>query len=363
MLHAVVMAGGAGTTFWPESRVSKPKQLLSLTGEKPMIAETLSRLRPLIPPERTWVVCAQAQAKGIQEACPELNSKNLIVEPCRRDTAACAGLAALIISSQDPEAVLAMLPADHEITPPQAFQDALETGASIARKSGALVTFGIKPTRPATGYGYIRRGEILEEAKSGRFWAVDRFTEKPNSNLAQEFLADSSYFWNSGIFAWEAKTLLAQIETHLPRLSAGLETLRSCLAEGNLSESLASLYPTLPSISLDYGILEKAENVIVMEASFDWSDLGSWDSLWEEAEKDEKGNAAVLPDGGALIAQNSSGVLAYSSDEQTIALLGVHDLVVVRTPDVVLVAQRDRVEEVKDLVEKMRSQGREDLLE
>ncbi len=362
MLHAVVMAGGSGTRFWPESREGKPKQLLPLTGGKPMIAETLDRLRPLIPPERTWVVCGAAQAEGILEACPDLAEARLIVEPCQRNTAACAGLAALVITAEDPEAILAVLPADQAISPPEAFQDALEAASHAARMPGTLVTFGIPPTRPATGYGYIQRGAECGGFGGAPSWKVNRFTEKPDARTAQAFLEEGSYLWNAGIFLWGAETLLAEIHRHLPGLAAGLESLKPSLAEGNFEEALASLYPTLESISVDYGILEKAEKVVVMEASFDWSDLGSWDSLWEESEKDGDGNAAVLPAGGAIIAEDSSGVLAYSSEAQTIALLGVEDLIVVRTPDVVLVARRDRAEEVKALVERLKAEGGTDLL-
>ena len=362
MLHAVIMAGGSGTRFWPESRGNRPKQLLPVTGRRAMLAETALRLDPLVPFERTWVVTNSLQVQGVRRALPELPVDNLLVEPCARNTAACVALAATVLLEQDPDAVMAVLPADHAVEPAAEFRRALEAGAAPAAERGTFVTFGIPPDHPATGYGYIRRGALLGCEEGLDRYSVRAFKEKPDAATAAAFLASGDYLWNSGIFMWRADTLLDAVEEHIPQLAAGLVPVRDAVGSENFQEVVDDAYQGFPSLAVDIGVMEKVDGVQVLSTPFRWSDVGSWRALYDLAPHDADGNAAVFPAGGLLLAEDARRVLAYSSEEQTIAVLGLDDIVVVRTADAVLVAHRDRAEEVKRFVDTLRAEGREDLL-
>jgi mannose-1-phosphate guanylyltransferase len=360
MLHAVIMAGGSGTRFWPVSRKRQPKQLLPITGAKAMLAETVDRLDGLIPPERTWVVTHALQADGVRKICPGLPADNILIEPCARNTAACIGLAAALIQKKDPSATLAVLPADHLIAPARDFRTSLEAGAEIASEEGVLVTFGVPPTYPATGYGYIQRGESVGDFHGLQAFEVRSFKEKPNETKAEEFLADGNYAWNSGIFVWRADSILNAIERHMPQLRKGLQTIQD--AGDSLAEVIEDIYPTLKSVPVDIGILERADKVRVLETPYHWSDVGSWKALFDESKKDENNNAGVFPDGGQLLAEKSTGILAYSGTPQTIAVLGLDDVVVVHTKDAILVARRDASEDVKKIVDALKENDQQELL-
>lgn len=360
MLHAVVMAGGSGTRFWPESRRNRPKQLLPITGGRAMLAETIARLDPLVPLERTWVVTNAQQVQGVRRVCPRLPVQNILVEPVGRNTAPCVGLAAAVIAQQDPAAVMAVLPADHAISPAAEFQRALRAAVAAADRPGSFVTFGIPPSWPATGYGYIRRAQRAAVHEGLDCFAVAGFTEKPDAARAQSFLDSGDYLWNSGIFVWRTSTILDAIREHMPELHAGLARIVAKCGEPGFQAELDRVYPGLPAVPVDVGIMEKVKGVQVLATPFRWSDVGSWKSLYEEVPRDERGNAAVFPQGGTLLAEDARGVLAYSSEPQIIAVLGVEDVVVVRTSDAVLVAHRDRAEEVKKFVDRLKQGGRED---
>ncbi len=360
MLHAVVMAGGSGTRFWPESRRNRPKQLLPITGGKAMLAETVARLHPLVPTSRIWVVTNAQQAAGVRRVCPELPAANVLIEPVGRNTAPCVGLSAAVIARQDPEAVMAVLPADHAIQPVAEFQRALRAGAAAAEQPGAFVTFGITPTWPATGYGYIRRAARERVIEGLECFRVAGFTEKPDAARAAQFLATGEYLWNSGIFVWRAATVLDAVRAHLPALHAGLQEIMARAGAADFQSAVDRVYPGLPNVAVDVGIMEKVSGVLVLATPFHWSDVGSWKSLYEEVARDARGNAAVFPNGGTLLAEGASGVLAYSSAPQIIAVLGLDDVVVVRTEDAILVARRDRAEDVKKFVEQLKAMGRED---
>ncbi len=362
MQHAVVMAGGSGTRFWPESRRRRPKQLLPITGGRPMLAETVARLDGLVPTERTWVVTNAEQLAGAREACPELPAANLLAEPAARNTAPCIGLAATVIAARDPEAVMAVLPADHLVEPTTEFQRALRAGFEAAATPGRLVTFGIPPTYPATGYGYIRSGAAMGEFEGIPAHRVDAFTEKPDAERAAAMLASGDHLWNSGIFVWRADSILGAIARHMPELAAGLERIRGALDGDDFAAVLDEVYPTLPALPVDVGVMEKADDVVVLATPFHWSDVGSWRSLYDELVEEAGGDVAVFPNGGELVTEDARGVLAYSEEPQTVAVIGLDDVVVVRTPDAILVASRERSEDVKKVVERLRAEGREDLL-
>ncbi|MBT4028950.1 MAG: NTP transferase domain-containing protein [Planctomycetes bacterium] len=362
MLHAVIMAGGSGTRFWPESRGTRPKQLLPIMGSDPMLTETVARLDPLIPAERTWVVTTAPQVEGVRRVCPDLPAENILVEPCARNTSACVGLAAAALHAVDPEATMAVLPADHVIGPKADFQRSLLAGAEAAATPGTFVTFGIKPTYPATGYGYIRRA-----GKSGNFqgidcFAVDQFTEKPDATTALSFVNEGVYFWNAGIFVWTAKTILSAMATHMPELIQGLDRIQAAAGTEAFEATLNEVYPTLPAEPVDIGIMEKVDNVQIMIAPYKWSDVGSWKALYDELAETTGDDVAIFPAGGELLTENAKGTLAYSSSEQTIAVLGLDDVVVVHTKDAILVAHRDKSEDVKAIVNRLRESGRDELL-
>jgi len=362
MLHAVIMAGGSGTRFWPARRTRLPKQLLPITGGLPMLAETVNRLDPLVPPELTWIVTNAEQVEGVHRICPQVPEENILVEPCGRNTAACVGFAATVIRHRDREATMAVLPADHCISPVDAFHRSLRAGEAAAARRDTFVTFGIAPTWPATGYGYIRRAGKVGEYEGVECYAVDSFTEKPDAETAARFLEEGVYFWNSGIFVWQTDTILGAIGTHMPELAAGLQAIHEAVGREDFARVVAEVYPRLPAVAVDVGIMEKVTGVVVLAAPYRWSDVGSWKALYEELPRDEAGNAAVFPAGGMLLAEDARGVLAWSTEPQVVAVLGLDDVVVVRTADALLVARRDRAEEVKRLVERLRDAGRDDVL-
>lgn len=362
MLHAVIMAGGSGTRFWPASRTDRPKQLLPITGEEPMLAQTVARLDPLVPPDRVWVVTNERQAEGVLSACPQLDRSRVLVEPCARNTAPCVGLAAVAVHAADPDAVMAVLPADHLIEPTEEFQRSLRAGVAAAEPGGTFVTFGIPPTYPATGYGYIRRADLAAKHEGLDCFHVDSFTEKPDAETAQRFLDEGLYLWNSGIFLWRADTILEAITNHMPELSDGLQRIAAELGTDAFSSTLASVYPELPSVPVDIGIMEKVDGRMVVSTPYHWSDVGSWKSLYDILSRDSEGNAAVIPGDGILLTEESSGVLAWSDQPQVLAVLGLDDVVVVRTGDAILVASREKAEQVKLFVDQLRDAGREDAL-
>lgn len=353
------MAGGSGTRFWPESRTHRPKQLLPITGGLPMLTETVNRMDPLVPVERIWVVTNAQQVDGVLKACPELKRENVLVEPCARNTAPAVGLAASVIHHQDPEAVMAVLPADHAIRPVEEFQRSLKAGAEAASQAGTYVTFGIPPTYAATGYGYIRRAGEAGEYQGLSCYAVDSFTEKPDAAKAQRFLDEGIYFWNSGIFVWRADTVLNGIAKHMPALAAGLSRIRETWNGPQFQATLEEFYPTFESVPVDIGIMEKVEGVLVLSTPYRWSDVGSWKALYGEVAQDAEGNAQVFPNGGTLLTENAKGILAYSRQNHIIAVLGLDDVVVVHTEDALLVAHREQSEDVKKFVQRLKDSDQE----
>ena len=361
MLHAVIMAGGSGTRFWPESRNHRPKQLLPITGGLPMLAETVNRLHPLVPTERIWVVTNREQLAGVRQVCPHLPQENVLAEPCARNTAACVGLAAAAVHARDSQAIMAVLPADHAIAPIDEFQRSLRAGAEAAARHGTFVTFGIPPSYPATGYGYIRRAGQVGTYQGLEGYAVDSFTEKPNRERAEAFLREGVYFWNSGIFMWRTDTILNAVGTHMPELARGLSQLQKALHTPAFESILDEVYPQLPAVPVDIGIMEKVSGTVVLRTPYRWSDVGSWKALYDEVPHDADGNAAIFPGGGLLLAHDSGGVLAYSRQPRVIAVLGLDDVVVVHTEDAILVAKRERAEEVKKFVDQLKQLGRTEI--
>ena len=349
----VILAGGSGTRFWPLSRLRHPKQLMSVLGGKSMLQRTVERVLPL-KPERIVVITnrLQAQESAAQLAYITELPVEVIAEPVGRNTAPAVGLAARLALS--PETVLAVLPADHVIPDQEEFCAVLRRGA-VAAGEGRLVTLGITPTRPETGYGYI---EVAPGSCGDGPFPVSRFVEKPDLERAQQFLAAGNFYWNSGMFLWRADVILEELNRHLPELSAALADL--VLRDGGVAqEGLEALYAAVKGESIDVGVMEKSDRVTMIPASFGWSDVGSWSALPEVVEGDDNGNVIINAAGTVLT--DAQGCLAYGGGKM-VALLGVKDLIVVETPDALLICPRDRAQEVKGIVGELELRGLKEYL-
>ncbi len=351
MLHAVIMAGGSGTRFWPESRADRPKQLLALASERSMIEETVDRLAGLIPPERTLVVTAARLEEAVRRQLPQLPAAAIIGEPCKRDTAPCIGLAALLVSRDDPDATLVVMPSDHAISPAADFRKAVSLAARLVEQSpDRIVTFGIRPTYPAESFGYIERGAPLGEP--GVF-TVARFREKPPLAVAKEYIAAGNYYWNSGIFIWKAATILAALKQHEPEMHARLAAIADAAGTGGFPEVFTREFAAIRGKSIDYAVMEKATNVAVIEAPFAWDDVGSWQAIARLRGTDAEGNTI----GGKHLGLNTSNTIVRASDDHLVVTLGLKDCIVVHTPDATLVANRNDEESIRKIVKLLEERG------
>ena len=355
MVHAVIMAGGSGRRFWPQSRRRRPKQVLPVGGHRPLIAETLARLEGLVPVERTHIVTAEEQVAPILASLGIEPPPAVVAEPFGRDTAACIGLAAVHVRRADPDGIMLVLPADQVIRPVERFHEVMRAGA-VAASGDALVTFGIKPTYPATGYGYIHRGELVREVDGIPVYEVSRFREKPARETAEEYLASGDYYWNSGIFCWRAATILDCLRRFTPELHAALERIAGAIATPAEEIVLREAYEPLEKISIDYAVMEQAETIRVVEADFEWSDVGSWASVarLRADEADEAGNVVV---GDAELVDTADSLILGEAGH-VIGVIGMEHVVVVHTRDATLVCPKDRAEEVKALVDRLEQSGR-----
>ncbi len=351
-MYSVVMAGGSGTRFWPASREARPKQLLALTGERSLLQQTVERMAPLTPPERVLVVTGAGHAAAVAGQLPQVPAGQVVAEPMARNTAAAAGLAAAWVARKDPQAVCLVLPADHLITDEPLFRQTLERAADVARSGDYLVTLGLTPRYPATGFGYIEAGQVVDE-QPPQVFQVKAFHEKPDRPTAQKYIDSGRYYWNSGMFAWRAEVLLAEIQRHLPELAAGLEELAPALGTDRQAEALARVYPRLPKISVDNGVLEKSEAIRVVKADFGWSDVGSWEAMADLWPADQAGNACQH---GQVLAIEAKDNLV-SAGGRLAALLGVSGLVAVVTDDVLLILPRERAQDVRLIIEELKQRG------
>lgn len=358
-MYGVILAGGSGTRLWPLSRKKTPKQLLTLWPGmgRTMLQETFSRLLLLIPAERILVVVAEIHEKEVAKQLPGLPPENLIVEPVGKGSASAMGLAAINLQHRGAgEEVMICLAADHFIRDPEKFRGYLLSAAEVAQQ-GYLVSLGVPPTRPETGYGYIQRGESLGVFSQNQAFRVQRFMEKPNAETAQSFLDSGEYYWNSSIFIWQVPRILNEIEQLLPDLNASLQKIAVALGTPREEQVVLENWLGLECQTIDYGIMEKANKVAVLPMEVGWSDVGSWASLLEILPADEEGNVVL----GKHIGISTSRSLIYGG-ERPIATIGVEDLIIVDTPYALLICPRDKAQEVKALVEKLAKEGREELL-
>jgi len=354
-LYAVVMAGGSGTRFWPASRAARPKQFLPISGGQAMLSETLARLEGLVPAERQLVVTAASQVELVRATAPQLPEENVISEPEARNTAPCVALAASEVARRDPQAIQAVLAADHIIEPASSFRRTISAAAQTAARDEVLITLGVKPTSPATGYGYIECGEQLQTVEGIPVHQVSRFVEKPDLETANEFLASGIHFWNAGIFVWSTAAIQAAVGRHMPGA-------RDALAAVQGGADLAEVYRDIPAEPVDVAIMERADNVRMLPMDYTWNDVGSWGALAELTPANQEGNHPVLSKGARLVSIDSKGCLAYAEGDRVIALVGVEDLVVVQTPEATLVCPRDRAQDVKRIVEQLRNEEGEAFL-
>jgi len=353
--YAVVMAGGGGTRLWPISRKKHPKHVLPLLGERTLFQSTLDRLEGFIPPERVYVVTTMEQEQELKSQAPQLPADNFLIEPTPRGTASVVGLAAVVLAKCDPQAVMLVLPADHFICNRDLFHLVMRVAVQVARKD-YLVTLGITPTFPATGYGYIQRDALLPERFDYPVYRVLHFTEKPEEAQARLMLAGGDHSWNSGMFIWRADRIIEEFARQMPDLKMALERIGVAWGTSEQEAVLSSTWPHLKPVTLDYGIMEHAANVSVLPAGgLEWSDVGSWDSLFDVLLPDEAGNVVVKGDHMPLETHNT---LVYSTGKKLIVTIGVDDLIVIDSGDALLVCHRNQTQQVRQVIERLKKENK-----
>lgn len=359
MFHAMIMAGGGGTRFWPRSRNRRPKQFLTFSGDRTLLQGTLDRIAPLVPPERCWVITGAAHTAEARTQLPELPGEHVVGEPVGRDTAACIGLGAALVARDDPQATIIVMPADHVIEPAAEFQRAARAAEQFAGESpAALLTFGIPPTYPATGYGYIQRGPEVGQRNGVPAAKVKAFREKPSAELAEQFLQAGDFYWNSGIFVWKAAAVLGELRRQKPNVYAAVERIAEAWPTAKRDDVFRAEYEKLEKVSIDYAVMEGAPQVLVIRAPYQWDDVGSWLALERRNPQDADGNTVR----GLHCGINTSHCVIAGEPGKLIATIGVSNLLVVQDGDALLVADRREEATVKQLVDKLKKDGLEKFL-
>lgn len=341
------MAGGIGSRFWPLSKIAKPKQFLDILGTgQTLLQSTFNRFHKLFPAENIFVVTNSSYEQLVLEQLPLISSSQILLEPFRRNTAPCIAYASYKIMEIDPNAVFVVAPSDHLILDQNAFLKEIQKGLSFVEENDALLTIGVKPTRPETGYGYIQCSKQLIKSRIENLRKVKTFTEKPNIELAKVFVESGEFFWNSGIFLWSANSITHAISTHLPELSQ-VFNVKEIYGTNKEEEAILQIYSNCKNISIDYGILEKAENVYVLNADFGWSDLGTWGSLYEHSPSDENGNSI---NGDNIFLYNTFNSVVKFSNEKIVVLQGLEDYIVVESENTLLVCKKSDEQMIRDFV-------------
>jgi mannose-1-phosphate guanylyltransferase len=357
----VVMAGGIGSRFWPRSREKSPKQLLKITSQKTMLQNTIARIEGIANITDTLIITTKIQKPGVISQVPNIPIENIIAEPFGKNTAPCIGLAALFIERVNPDAVMIIVCADHIITDVEKFKETITLGTEVAYESKALITMGIVPRRPDTGFGYIQYVNDEKEVNNPYFekgvYKVKTFAEKPNLQTAESFLKSGDFLWNSGMFIWRVDSIIEQFKQHLPDLYYTLTEIKDKIADNDFDSHLEQMYRKIKSISIDYGIMEKAENVYVIKGDFGWSDLGSWDEVYNISTKDNNNNSIF----GTTYLQNTSNCYIYSPDK-FVAALDIEDLLVINTNDALLICKRGKSQDVKEIVDYLKRKQMNDYL-
>jgi mannose-1-phosphate guanylyltransferase len=354
---AVIMSGGSGRRFWPLSRAARAKQLIRLIDGKTLLELTVERVMPLFPPENIIVVTEGRQYAETSRVLERFAGIRILSEPASRNTAACIAYAATFITATEEDAVLSVLPADHFIAAEDRFREVLAAGMDFVGRTGNHLTLGIKPDRPATGFGYIKRGSRVAQHGDLEFFSVTAFTEKPSLETARAYLETGDYLWNAGIFVFRASSIIGEIQEHLPDIAREFDTLRGDFGTSDEAGLLAACYANLPNVSIDYGVMEHTDKACVVPVEIGWDDVGNWDSFAQYMTKDEMGNAVQ----GDHLGIDTRGCVIYS-DKQLVGTLGVSGIIVIATDDAVLVMRREKGEEVKQLVTRLEEEGLSDLL-
>lgn len=353
-MYAVIMAGGQGTRFWPRSRRKRPKQLLDIVGSESMIRQTVDRLLPFIKSEDVYVVTGMGHVEELVGHIPNVPVENIIAEPIGRNTAPCIGLAAMSLNRIDPEGVMAVLPADHVILDKVGFLETLRFAGEIAKSGDFIITLGMTPDRPETGYGYIKKGSAVGAyGHTPVAHKVEKFVEKPDRETAEEYVKSGEYLWNAGMFVFKVSTILKAIEKYMPELYIGLLRLGPALGTVEQEKALSEIYGGLPSVSIDYGVMEKADNVLVIPSTFGWNDVGSWTAIDDILPRDEHGVVAHAEH----ISIDTKDCIIYSP-KKLVATIGVSNLIVVETEDALLICDKSRAQDVKKVVEILEREGR-----
>ena len=346
--HAVILAGGRGERFWPLSRADKPKQFIALFGGRPLLTLAVERLDGLIPPERVIIITSRDLLDATREAAPNIPAHNIIGEPVGRDTAAAVALACGLVRQRDPDGVACILTADQLMTDVNTFRRTLDDSLRVASAGDAIVTIGITPTYPATGFGYIRAGALRDTSTATRFFTADAFVEKPDEARAARYIAENVYYWNAGMFIWHTRAMQSALAEHTPALAELSDAVASLATCHELDALLDSAYPSLPKISVDYAIMEKAKNITVAEGSFGWDDVGTWSALEGHFVPDIEDNIAI---GSTETLDARSNIIV--SENHLTAVIGVDDLVIVQAPGVTLVCPKSRAQDVKLLLRRI----------
>ncbi len=355
-MFAVIMAGGGGTRLWPKSRENNPKQMHALAGEKALVHETVDRLAHIVGVDNVYVITNAHHAKPIEDLLPELHDR-VLIDPYRRDTAPCVGLAAVYLSLIDPNGVMGVFAADHYIGCPDDFGRVVKVGEQLAAE-GHVVTIGIKPTGPETGYGYIELDRSFRTMDGLEVHYAKRFAEKPNLETAKEYVESGQYLWNSGMFVWSIPTILSLFEKHLPEVYEHLLRIRDSIGTESEHKVLLCEYEAMQRISVDYGIMEKLDEILVIPGDFGWNDVGSWTTVHELAASDESGNSVK----GMHLGIDTKNSLIMGQEGKVIATIGIEDLIVVDTEGALLIARRDRAQDVKKIVDSLKELNMEDYL-
>lgn len=351
VLHAVIMAGGSGTRFWPASRTKSPKQMLNLVGNTTMIRATQDRLTGLISAEQTLVMTNCHLVDQVREQLPAVPPEQIVGEPYKRDTAACIALAASMIHHVDPEGIMLVLPADHIISSDAQFQDCMSSGVKLIESApGRIVTFGIRPSYAAESFGYVQRAESLDSGVSGAY-RVDSFREKPNRETAETYLSAGTYYWNSGIFMWRADTILAALRKFEPEMMKHIDSISKTMGSPAFDATLDKEFAKIDGRSIDYAVMEHYDDVAVIEATFNWDDVGSWQSIGRLTEPDEQGNCVR----GKYLPIQSQRMIVYGDEEHLLVTIGMQDTIVVHTHNATLVAPKEEEERVREVVKQLKA--------
>jgi mannose-1-phosphate guanylyltransferase len=356
-LYTLIMAGGSGTRFWPRSKVAKPKQYLNIFGDESLLQDTINRFATFTENENIYIVSSKTQAGVLEEQTPMLPKENLIYEPVGRNTLPCIGLAAMFAEKENADGIMVVSPSDHLIENNELFKDTVLAAAKIADEKDGIVTIGITPTYPATGYGYVQTAENITNSEKIKQFKVERFVEKPNEETASNYLKEGGFYWNSGLFVFKISVFLDAVKQFAPELYSDLRKIQADLGNESYEQTLDTIYRAVESISVDYGIMEHAKNIYLVEGNFDWNDLGSWESVYQTDKKDENGNAGS----GESMFLDTKNSYVYS-EKGLVAVVGMEDVIVVQDGDTTLVCKRENAEDIKNIVDQLKADNKNQYL-